>query len=61
MKNPICFTTPVDFHQMKLFANFADSRYFDVDHLIDSVGNMPPEYRNVYCDLQTIQAVRAPV
>jgi polyhydroxyalkanoate synthase subunit PhaC len=43
MKNLICFTTPVDFRQMKLFANFADRRYFDVDHLVDSVGNMPPE------------------
>ena len=43
LKNLICFTTPIDFHQMKLFANFADRRYFDVDHLIDSVGNMPPE------------------
>ena len=43
MKNLICFTTPVDFDQMKLFANFADRRHFDVDHLVDSVGNMPPE------------------
>ena len=43
MKNLICFTTPVDFCQMKLFANFADRRYFDVDRLVDSVGNMPPE------------------
>ena len=43
MKNLICFTTPIDFHQMKLFSNFSDRRYFDVDRLIDSVGNMPPE------------------
>jgi polyhydroxyalkanoate synthase len=43
MKNLICFTTPVDFREMKLFSNFADRRYFDVDHLIDSTGNMPPE------------------
>ena len=43
MKNLICFTTPVDFCQMKLFANFADRRHFDVDRLVDSVGNMPPE------------------
>ena len=43
MKNLICFTTPIDFHQMTLFANFSDRRYFDVDRLIDSVGNMPPE------------------
>lgn len=43
MKNLICFTTPVDFCQMKLFANFADRRYFDVDRLVDRTGNMPPE------------------
>ena len=43
MKNLVCLTTPIDFHEMKLFANFADRRYFDVDRLVDSVGNMPPE------------------
>ena len=43
MKNLICFTTPVDFREMKLFQNFSDRRYFDVDHLVDSIGNVPPE------------------
>ena len=43
MNSLICFTTPIDFRELKLFANFADRRYFDVDRLIDSVGNMPPE------------------
>jgi polyhydroxyalkanoate synthase len=43
MKNLICFTTPIDFREMKLFANFSDRRYFDVDRLVDSVGNIPPE------------------
>ena len=43
MKNLICFTTPIDFREMKLFQNFSDRRYFDVDRLIDSVGNVPPE------------------
>jgi poly[(R)-3-hydroxyalkanoate] polymerase subunit PhaC len=43
MKNLICFTTPIDFSEMKLFSNFSDRRYFDVDRLIDSTGNMPPE------------------
>ena len=42
-KNLICFTTPIDFREMKLFSNFSDRRYFDVDRLVDSVGNMPPE------------------
>jgi polyhydroxyalkanoate synthase len=43
MKNLICFTTPIDFREMKLFNNFSDRRYFDVDRLVDSIGNMPPE------------------
>jgi polyhydroxyalkanoate synthase len=43
MKNLVCFTTPIDFRELTLFSNFADRRYFDVDHLLDSVGNMPPE------------------
>ena len=43
MKNLICFTTPIDFREMKLFSNFADRRYFDVDRLVDAVGNVPPE------------------
>jgi len=43
MKNLVCFTTPVNFRELKLFSNFADRRYFDVDRLLDSVGNMPPE------------------
>jgi poly(3-hydroxyalkanoate) synthetase len=43
MKNLICFTTPIDFREMKLFQNFSDRRYFDVDHLVDSIGNVPPE------------------
>src|SRR5258708_18729323 len=43
MKNLICFTTPIDFREMKLFSNFSDRRYFDFDRLVDSVGNVPPE------------------
>jgi polyhydroxyalkanoate synthase subunit PhaC len=43
MKNLVLFTTPIDFREMKLFQNFSDRRYFDVDRLVDSVGNVPPE------------------
>jgi len=43
MKNLICFTTPIDFRELKLFSNFSDRRYFDVDGLVDRVGNVPPE------------------
>jgi len=43
VKNLICFTTPIDFRKMTLFQNFSDRRYFDVDGLVDAVGNVPPE------------------
>ena len=43
LKNLVCLTTPIDFRELKLFHNFSDERYFDVDHLVDSIGNIPPE------------------
>src|SRR5258708_13756411 len=43
MKNLICFTTPIDFRELKLFSNFSARRYFDVDRLVASVANVPPE------------------
>ena len=43
LKNLVCFTTPIDFRHMTLFQNFSDRRYFDVDRLVDSVGNVPAE------------------
>jgi polyhydroxyalkanoate synthase subunit PhaC len=42
-KNLVCFTTPVDFQQMELFSKWSDRRYFDVDRLVDTVGNVPSE------------------
>ncbi|MDE2365091.1 MAG: alpha/beta fold hydrolase [Hyphomicrobiales bacterium] len=41
--NLVCFTTPVDFSKMTLFQNWSDQRYFDVDRMVDSFGNVPPE------------------
>ncbi|HEY4441262.1 MAG TPA: alpha/beta fold hydrolase, partial [Candidatus Elarobacter sp.] len=41
--NLVCFTTPVDFSQMELFARWSDRRYFDVDALVDQSGNVPSE------------------
>ena len=43
LKNLIVFTTPVDFTKMELFANWADKRFFDVDQMVESFGNIPPE------------------
>jgi polyhydroxyalkanoate synthase len=43
VKNLAVFTTPVDFTQMKLFSKWSDKRHFDVDRLVDTVGNAPSE------------------
>ena len=42
-KNLVCFTTPIDFKQMKLFQNWSSQKHFDVDRLVDTYGNVPPE------------------
>ena len=43
VKNLALFTTPIDFSQMKLFNKWSDRKTFDVDLLIDTMGNAPPE------------------
>ena len=43
VKNLACFTTPVNFEGMALFSQWTDRRYFDVDRIVDSLGNVPPE------------------
>ncbi|MBK7726883.1 MAG: alpha/beta fold hydrolase [Dehalococcoidia bacterium] len=43
MKNLACFTTPVDADGMTLFKQWTDRRYFDVDRVVDTLGNVPPE------------------
>ncbi len=43
MKNLITFTTPVDFKAMPMFQAWSDKRFFDVDRLVDTLGNCPPE------------------
>lgn len=42
-RNLVCFTTPVDFKAMEMFQAWADRRFFDVDRLVDSFGNCPPD------------------
>jgi len=42
-RNLVCFTTPVDFRAMEMFQAWADRRFFDVDRLVDSFGNCPPD------------------
>ena len=43
IKNLVCFTTPIDFTQMELFHKWSDRRFFDVDRLVDTTGNVPSE------------------
>ncbi len=43
LTNLACFTTPIDFEQMGLFRAWTDRRHFDVDSLVDTLGNIPPE------------------
>jgi len=43
MKNLACFTTPLDANGMTLFRQWTDRRYFDVDRIVDTLGNVPPE------------------
>jgi len=43
IKNLICAATPVDMEGMGLFRHFSDPRWFDVDRLVDAMGNIPPD------------------
>ncbi len=43
LKNLITFTTPVDFTGMPAFQSWCDKRFFDVDRLVDTLGNCPAE------------------
>lgn len=43
MKNLICFTTPINWAEMGLFSVWSDKKHFDVDRLVDMVGNVPPD------------------
>jgi polyhydroxyalkanoate synthase subunit PhaC len=43
LKNLACFTTPVNTDGMELMKKWCDQRYFDVDRIVDTLGNVPPE------------------
>ncbi|MGJ3630045.1 alpha/beta fold hydrolase [Sphingomonas sp. MMS24-JH45] len=43
LANLATFTTPVDFRHMDLFQAWSDRRFFDVDRLVDTLGNVPGE------------------
>lgn len=43
LKNLACVATPVDFQGMGLLRHWADPRWFDVDRVVDTLGNVPPD------------------
>jgi polyhydroxyalkanoate synthase len=43
LKNLICLTTPINSEGMGLFRIWSDKRYFDVDRIVDTLGNVPAE------------------
>lgn len=43
IRNLFCLATPVDFQHLGLFTVWTDRRYFDVDRLVDTFGNVPPD------------------
>jgi polyhydroxyalkanoate synthase subunit PhaC len=43
VKNLACFTTPVNTDGMTLMKRWCNPRYFDVDRIVDTLGNVPPE------------------
>ncbi len=43
LKNLMCFTTPVNAEGMQLQRTWADPDHFDIDRLVDELGNIPPE------------------
>ncbi len=43
IRNLVCLTTPVDFRHMRLFRAWTDRRHLDLDRLVATLGNVPPE------------------
>jgi polyhydroxyalkanoate synthase len=43
LKNLVCLTTPVDYHQMGLSRVWSDPRYLDIDMVVDTLGIIPSD------------------
>lgn len=43
IKNLIFMTSPFDFENTGLYGKFLDERYFNVDKVVETLGNVPPE------------------
>src|SRR5260221_10965816 len=51
VKNLVCFTTPINAEGMPLFRTWTDPTHFDLDRLISTLGNLPPELLEVSFDM----------
>ncbi|MDB5108110.1 MAG: Polyhydroxyalkanoic acid synthase [Candidatus Binatus sp.] len=51
LKNLVCLTTPVNFEGMGLMRQWTDPRYFDVDKIVNALGNVPPELISASFDM----------
>jgi polyhydroxyalkanoate synthase len=56
LKNLICLTTPVNYEGMGLFKTWSDRRYFDVDKLVDTLGNVPGDF--IYNSFQMLKPMQ---
>jgi polyhydroxyalkanoate synthase subunit PhaC len=62
LKNLICLTTPVNSEGMGLFRTWSDKRYFDVDRIVDTLGNVPAEvFYNSFQMLRPARRMMEPV
>jgi polyhydroxyalkanoate synthase len=43
LKNLVCLTSPVNYDGMGLFRTWSDKKHFDVDRIVDTLGNVPAE------------------
>jgi polyhydroxyalkanoate synthase len=51
VKNLVCFTTPINAEGMSLYRTWTDPAHFDLDRLISTLGNLPPELIEVSFDM----------
>lgn len=51
LKNLVLFTTPVNFHGMRLARAWSDERYLDIDRLVDTLDIIPAEMITAFFDM----------
>ena len=44
VKNLVCLTTPIDFSKVGMAQSWSSESYFDVDHLVDTLGIIPEDF-----------------